>query len=229
MNQSMNEGDLYVVNPEFFKCLYARVIDASGGNGLVYFSDGTSCLDFQEIHQKWVKTDQKLAYLAGPMRGYYRYNCEAFDRHDLALKNIGYHVINPSKVDADIGFDPRELPEDTDWNQVPFGFKLQRAIARCTVGVAMSDALFLMDGWQDSRGALAELQVARWAGIPVLELFEVHEGDAIHFYSRVLREEAEAAEEPAVEKAESRPESFTIGGAVRQYCKAFFNSLAREE
>jgi hypothetical protein len=36
----------------------------------------------------------------------------------------------------------------------------------------MCDAIYLLDGWEDSKGAFAERSVAEWLGIPI-----VKEGD----------------------------------------------------
>lgn len=223
----LNERDLFVVNPEFFKNLYARVIETAGGTALVYFSDGSSGSEFKERHPKWVPSNQPLAYLAGPMRGYENYNAEEFDAHEECLREMGYLVINPSKVDYDIGFDPRGYGENHDWSSVPFGFKLERAISRCAVGVAMSDVLYLMEGWESSAGARAELSLALWAGIPVIELKRVGE---FEFLERAyIPRECDCEPVPHLQQEEppvaDREVSFS--GAMRTYVVEFFNFLSR--
>lgn len=108
----------------------------------------------------------KTIYIAGPMRGYKYYNFPAFDKWQEYFESQGYEVINPAELDRMHGFDPYCLPEDYDWNQIPdeTGFSFTECVKRDAEAVLESDVLFLLDGWEDSKGANAEKALAEWAG-----------------------------------------------------------------
>jgi hypothetical protein len=115
-------------------------------------------------------------YIAGPMRNYPYYNFKAFMSMEDRLREIGIeHIINPARLDMARGFDPFELPEDTDWNIIPTGFNLQECIeddVKQIVHLGEENrypALVLLRGWEKSTGAKAEIAVANWMGISVFE------------------------------------------------------------
>jgi hypothetical protein len=106
-------------------------------------------------------------YCAGPMRGLKYYNFPAFDAAAEELRGYGHEVINPADLDRDRGFNPENLPEDYDWNELPVGMDLKEVILE-DVGLLLTcDAVVVLDGWYESRGATAEFYTAMWAGIPV--------------------------------------------------------------
>ena len=45
-------------------------------------------------------------YIAGPMRGYPRFNFDAFDAAQSHLESLGYRVISPAALDREVGFNP---------------------------------------------------------------------------------------------------------------------------
>lgn len=108
-------------------------------------------------------------YIAGPMRGIPRFNFEAFDRARDELIAAGWNVISPADMDRQHGFDVDGLVDDAmDWHRPELlGFDLQAAIDRCLAAIAQCDAVYALPGWRDSRGASAEIAVAKWRGIPV--------------------------------------------------------------
>ena len=79
-------------------------------------------------------------YIAGPMSGYEEFNFPAFNRvEELLRKSYGYkHVINPAK-----------LHPTTDLPWVEFLKQDLRELITC-------DAVFLLKGWEKSRGATLE-------------------------------------------------------------------------
>jgi hypothetical protein len=88
------------------------------------------------------------------MSGYPEFNFPAF--HDAArcLRGQGYDVVNPAELET----------EDTT--------KCWAFYARRSVGLLVKDcdAVVLLSGWVDSRGALLEAIVARALGLPFYRL-----------------------------------------------------------
>jgi predicted component of type VI protein secretion system len=102
------------------------------------------------------------------MRGYHKFNEEAFYHAARYLKVRGHGVINPHEVDTDTGMDMTS--EEGDTNDIP-GFSrstLEEIIKRDVDAILQCDAIYLLAGYQQSVGAKAELGIARWAGLKVI-------------------------------------------------------------
>ena len=97
-------------------------------------------------------------YLAGPMTGFPNYNFPAFFDAEEKLKEQGYEVINPARLDSEAGYDP------THPDFVMDEAFLVGAAKRDLMGVIDTDAIALLPEWEGSKGANAELAVARWLG-----------------------------------------------------------------
>ena len=107
-------------------------------------------------------------YIAGPMRGKKWFNFPDFDWAKECLMRAGWEVISPADLDREIGFDVKSLPPDTDWSDVSkLGFDLRAAIQRDVAAICQCDAIFMLHGWSESRGAKAEKAVAEWLGLMV--------------------------------------------------------------
>jgi len=107
-------------------------------------------------------------YIAGPMRGKKWFNFPDFDWAKECLMRAGWKVISPADLDREIGFDVKSLPPDTDWNDVAkLGFDLKAAVQRDVAAILDCDAIFMLHGWSESRGAKAEKAVAEWLGLMV--------------------------------------------------------------
>lgn len=103
-----------------------------------------------------------VCYTAGPMRGYARYNFDAFLEAEQDLLDRGYHVLSPARHDLDQGFDPDRTIEEQ-------GFDLTEALRWDVRAVLRSDVVFVLPGWESSRGAQAEAALAHAAEIPVIQ------------------------------------------------------------
>ena len=91
-------------------------------------------------------------YVAGPMTGYPGFNYPAFHAAATELRVLGYAVENPAE-------NPR--PTSDPW--VDF---MRDALAQ----VIRSDAVALLPGWEQSRGAQLEERVARALGLDIRPL-----------------------------------------------------------
>ncbi len=104
-------------------------------------------------------------YVAGPMRGLPEFNFPAFDKAALDLTVQGHDVVNPAEHDRDNGFDPAGMTGREDLTQ--HGFDLRAALAWDLEQITRCDAVFLLDGWQQSSGARAEYALAQALGLQV--------------------------------------------------------------
>jgi hypothetical protein len=108
-------------------------------------------------------------YIAGPMRGRPLYNFPAFDAARDRLQGDGWDVFSPADMDRATGFDPTKLPADFDWSKLPPAFDFKVAVDRDLIAIRRCDAVYMLKGWQDSKGARAERALAEWIGLEVLE------------------------------------------------------------
>jgi len=97
-------------------------------------------------------------YLAGPMRGYDRFNFPAFDAAAAQLRGNGYTVVSPAEHDRYLGF-------DGTLNTLE-GFDLKAAFRWDIDQVFECDALVLLPGWSRSVGAKIERDIAQMLELP---------------------------------------------------------------
>lgn len=91
-----------------------------------------------------------LVYISGKITGNKNYK-EDFLKAEHWLKLNGYKPINPSKL-CDV------FPKLTYEQFLAIDYKL----------IELADAIFMLDGWQKSKGACAELSYAKSLGKKVL-------------------------------------------------------------
>lgn len=94
-------------------------------------------------------------YVAGPMTGVPRYNFPAFRAAAAALHGRGYDVLDPSRHGAD-------RPGYGWSNYMRLGLR----------DVLAADGVALLPGWESSRGATLEIQVAEALDMPIRALNE---------------------------------------------------------
>lgn len=105
-------------------------------------------------------------YLAGPMRGYPEFNFPAFHDATKALREQGYTVFSPAENDINAGFDP-----EGDLDQE--GYSLAEALEDDLVYIIReAEAVVCLEGWRESRGAIAEVHTAFCLDVPVWEIGE---------------------------------------------------------
>jgi hypothetical protein len=105
----------------------------------------------------------RICYVAGPMTGLPGFNYRSFDGARDQLAREGWTVINPADLDRinlDIDFSVMTGQEDIS--------KYGSAFARQDIeSLLHSDAVFLLPGWEKSRGATNEARIATMLGVPL--------------------------------------------------------------
>jgi len=115
-------------------------------------------------------------YVAGPMRGIPEYNAPAFAEATARLRKAGFEVFSPAEEDEVLGI------------VAPPTGRTRKALRRFPIGndlkfIAEGDAVFLLEGWERSEGAMLEAYVAKYLGIP---LYTYPDGKEVaHVYARV--------------------------------------------
>lgn len=94
-----------------------------------------------------IEAGRKRVYISGPMTGYKDSNEAAFAEASETLQFLGYSVCNPVETSEVLG-------ELTHAQYLRFDFER----------VLEADFLVALDGWEQSKGALAELLVATRIG-----------------------------------------------------------------
>lgn len=89
-------------------------------------------------------------YIAGPMSGYFKYNYPAFDAEKLRLESLGFEIESP----ADMGL------EDA-------GFSWEDCMKAAIAKMMTCQGVSLLEGWEKSRGACIEKQLADSIGMDV--------------------------------------------------------------
>lgn len=94
-------------------------------------------------------------YIAGPMRGYPRYNFDMFADVVRILRADGYSCVSPHEKDLQAGFNPdHEYPEDEMREFLGDAFTWDvRAVLACK-------GIVLLPGWEKSQGARTEAKIA---------------------------------------------------------------------
>ena len=115
-----------------------------------------------------METRKPTIYVAGPMRGIKNYNFPAFDRQSELLRKQGWRVINPAEMDREHGSpesNPMEYDPATNYDDREF---MREALRRDLVAIAEEcTAIYCMSGFEQSRGAKAEYQLAKAIGIDI--------------------------------------------------------------
>ena len=105
--------------------------------------------------------DLRSIYIAGPMSGHADWNYPAFFDAEEILKWCGYTPVNPARLNLDAGYTIEKLHQ---LSSEQFQLFTEGAIKRDLEAVLECDAVVLLPGWEDSKGARAEKAVAEWAG-----------------------------------------------------------------
>jgi len=107
-------------------------------------------------------------YIAGPMTGVPEFNAPEFRRVGEAVKALGHEVVNPIEFDDEEGFVHADHPKGEQTSEAEYAGFLRRDLLR--ILELDVDGAVVLDGWENSRGALLEVHVLRSLGKKVLRL-----------------------------------------------------------
>ena len=89
-------------------------------------------------------------YIAGPMSGIDSLNFPAFNEAAARLRAQGFEAVNPAEVNPD--------------HSMPWAECMRRDIAE----LVKCDAIRLLPGWENSKGAMLEHHIAERLGMAVM-------------------------------------------------------------
>ncbi|CAH1190340.1 hypothetical protein PAECIP111893_00283 [Paenibacillus plantiphilus] len=93
----------------------------------------------------------KVVYISGPMTGFEDLNFPAFFDAEDNLRALGYEIINPARIDQ----------PDKSW---------VACMKRDIVEMMAADTVVTLPGWEKSKGAQIEVELAKRLGMQVYEL-----------------------------------------------------------
>jgi len=94
-----------------------------------------------------------VVYITGPMTGLPEFNLPAFRAAKTRLVALGFDILSPSDL------------ADTEGTDKPRVFYMRRDLEM----LMQADAIFLLEGWSRSKGALLEFNVAQELGLLVIK------------------------------------------------------------
>ena len=124
-------------------------------------------------------------YIAGPMTGIEEYNYPAFNAAAARWRAAGWQVFNPAEHELPTAEQEASLTVD----------EIRALYMRKDIEwVMQSDAVALLPGWQNSKGAQAEVAVARILNLPILDAitFEPYSETVLAEASRVTSVDRQA-------------------------------------
>lgn len=108
-------------------------------------------------------------YLSGPMRGYEKFNFPAFDAAAAAGRARGFGVMSPADMDRELGHTENDSLEEINTHENQRRFAGRDCAAILALKAENGDGIALLPGWEKSTGSLAELTLARWVGLCVVD------------------------------------------------------------
>lgn len=100
-------------------------------------------------------------YLAGPMRGYENFNFPAFDAARDRFTKKGFAVISPADIDR--AAEDKDNPDA----QADFFYRDMYSLLFLKKEGTPTNSIVMLDMWERSTGARAELMAALWLGLRV--------------------------------------------------------------
>lgn len=94
-------------------------------------------------------------YIAGKMTGLPGNNWEAFFNKEKVLASAGWDPINPARMDKEVGMEPENMGE----------YSYEECAGRDIEVLRTCQAIYMMEGWQFSKGACWERALAKYWGI----------------------------------------------------------------
>lgn len=113
-------------------------------------------------------------YVAGPMRGIPEFNFPAFHAAAALLRSQGHEVFSPAEADNERhgkDISKGNISGDETVAAKEHGFNLREALGHDLAYICThADAVALLPGWENSKGANAERAAAVALGLEIIEL-----------------------------------------------------------
>jgi hypothetical protein len=110
-------------------------------------------------------------YLAGPMTGIPHFNFPAFEATAAMLRSQGHEVFSPAEHDIQTNGEDFHVsnPEGDTKNAESNGFSLRGALKADLDWICdHAEGIYLMPGWENSRGARTEHALAVTLGLRII-------------------------------------------------------------
>ena len=119
-------------------------------------------------------------YCSGPMTGKPYHNRPAFDAAAKRLREQGHFVINPAELSAIFGkdiqlafriyYDPSDARGISSIEEGNCLYKTAKSVMDADLAAVRScDAIYMLRGWETSRGAKRELKEALEHGLTIMQ------------------------------------------------------------
>ena len=112
----------------------------------------------------------KAVYIAGPMRDRPEFNFPAFFDAAWRLESQGYTVYNPAQHDIECNVNVIGL---TGLAAELTNFDIRKAMKWDCAAICECDAIYMLHGWEDSKGACVEIALAELLELEILYQEEV--------------------------------------------------------
>lgn len=113
-------------------------------------------------------------YVAGPMRGIPEFNFPAFHAATARLRAEGHTVFNPAERDIQthgVDISKGNATGDEALAAATHGFNLREALKDDLEFICLhADAIALLPGWENSKGARAERAAGEALGLKIFEI-----------------------------------------------------------
>ena len=106
--------------------------------------------------------DRPTYYISGPMRGHKDFNFPAFDAARDRLEAQGINVISPADMD-------REFDNGEQRCTIEYVVRDVNALVKLAAdNPTGKNAIYMLNGWHNSKGARAEIAVAEWLELKIV-------------------------------------------------------------
>jgi Domain of unknown function (DUF4406) len=99
----------------------------------------------------------KKIYISGPMTGLPDLNFPAFTQAAARLRALGFEVVNPAEKEEELVVFS-ESSEEEIW---------QHYLKKDLIAMLDCDSIYMLQGWEKSKGAHLEMHVAHRVGISI--------------------------------------------------------------
>jgi hypothetical protein len=114
----------------------------------------------EETGAETIPQKVKQIYTAGPMSGYPEFNFPAFFAKEAELTEAGWKVWNPAKKEEEAHLDKEAVKTGDVAKAIAAGFDFRKVFLWDAEKVILSDAIYMLKGWEASPGACAEHAIA---------------------------------------------------------------------